>query len=75
MEQLSSHWTDFHDILYLVTFENLSRKVKFVCFILGNSPASEFYMPTFPTPGNPEESIQHSEHGENLESRSQVSLK
>jgi len=52
---------------------------------MGNSPASEFYMPTFlnipsvpsqtecsemsaykiRTPGNcPEESIQHSEHGE-----------
>jgi hypothetical protein len=68
-----------------------------VCFLLGNSPASEFYIPTFritlfylhrrivppmkmeqtecsetlvykiQTPGNyPEESIQHSEHGESL---------
>jgi hypothetical protein len=71
----------------------------FVSFLLGNSPASEFCMPTFrntlflhhtyppmkmeetvcsemlankfKTPGNyPEESIQHSEHGESLKSRS-----
>jgi len=83
-----------------------------VCFLLGNSPASEFYMPTFrntlsvpssqtgrceesvilhtylpvkmeqavfsetsaykiQTPGNyPGESIQYSEHGESLKSRS-----
>ena len=78
-----------------------------VCFLLGNSPAYEFYMPTFrntlsipssqadrcriyryppmkieqtecsetsaykiQTPGNyPEESTQHSEHGESLKSR------
>jgi len=69
-----------------------------VCFLLGNSAASEFYMPTFrntlfhlhtyppmkmeqtecsetsaykiQTPWNyPEESIQHSEHGESLKSR------
>jgi len=69
-----------------------------VCFLLRNSPASEFYIPTFPntvcsvfistrlrrrnrqssvtfahkiqTPGNyPEESKQHSEHGESLKSR------
>jgi hypothetical protein len=83
--------------------------IEFVCFLLGSSPASEFYMPTFrntlfclhrrvgvcvalyihtylpmkmeqtdcsetsaykiQTPGNyPEESIQHSEHGESLKS-------
>ena len=36
-----------------------------VCFLLGNSPASEFYVP-----GNsPEESIQHSEDGERLKSK------
>ena len=75
-----------------------SRVSNVVCFILGNSPVSEFYMPTFrntlsvpslhlsayedgtecsetsaykiQTPGNyPEESIQHSEHGESLKSR------
>ena len=54
-----------------------------VCFILGNSPASEFYMPTFwntvcsetsaykiQAPGNyPEDNIQHTEHGESLKSR------
>jgi hypothetical protein len=70
-----------------------------VCFLLGNSPASKFYVQTFRntvrpifigrylrayedgtvcsetsaykilTPGNyPEESIQHSEHGESLKS-------
>jgi len=74
-----------------------------VCFLLGNTPASEFYMPTFrktvsssyegmylssyeyeteyfetsaykiQKPGNyPEESIQHSEHGESLNSRKVV---
>ena len=43
-------------------------KVCFV-FLLGNSPASEFCMP-IQTPGNyPEESIQHSEHGESLKLR------
>ena len=69
-----------------------------LCFLLGNSPASEFYMPTFQNtlsvPSSeapmkmeqrqcfetlvykiqtlrnyPEESIQHSEHGESLKSR------
>jgi len=41
-----------------------------VCFLLGNSPASEFQ-----TPGNyPEESIQHSEHGESLKSRIQLTV-
>ena len=29
MEQLGSHWTDFHEICYLVYFENLWRKFKF----------------------------------------------
>ena len=51
-----------------------------VCLLLGNSPASEFYMEQtecsetsaykIQTPGNyPEDSIQHSEHGEVLKSR------
>ena len=29
MEQLASQWTDFHEILYLKVFSNLSRKFKF----------------------------------------------
>jgi hypothetical protein len=30
MEQLGSHWTDFHEISYLrIFFEKLSRKFKF----------------------------------------------
>ena len=29
MEQLGSHWTDFHEILYLSFLENLPRKFKF----------------------------------------------
>jgi hypothetical protein len=29
MEQLSSHWMDFHEIWYWSLFENLSRKFKF----------------------------------------------
>jgi hypothetical protein len=50
----------------------------FVCFLLGNSPASEIDMPfakwhrayKLETPGNyPKESIQHLEHGESLKSR------
>jgi hypothetical protein len=73
-----------------------------VCFLLGNSPTSEFYIPTFrntlspssylpayeggtecsetsaykiQTPGNyPNESIQHSEHGESLKSRISIFL-
>jgi hypothetical protein len=71
----------------------LSSNLVGLCFLLDNSPASEFYIPTFrktlsvpssylptyedgtdsvfrnkiQTPGNyPEESIQHSEHGESL---------
>jgi hypothetical protein len=45
-----------------------------VCFLLGDSPASEFYKPTsaykIQTPGNhPEENIQHTEHGESLKSK------
>jgi len=85
----------------------LLKCFEFVHFLLGNSPAFEFYMPTFwntlfhlhrwmgveyfytyppvkmeqtecpqtsaykiQTPGNyPEESIQHSDHGESLKSR------
>jgi len=43
-----------------------------VCFLLGNSPASEFYMQTL---GNyPEESIQHSEHGRSLKQRTVMML-
>ena len=74
-----------------------------VCFLLGNSPTSEFYIPTFrntllhlhrrisayedgtecsetsaykiQTSGNyPEESIQHSEHGESLKSSKRTKL-
>jgi hypothetical protein len=93
---------------------NFRRVLNAVCFLLGNFPASEFYMPTFrntlfhlrrrvglfhlhrrvgmkntyppmkmeqkecsetsaykiQTPGTyPEESMQHSEHGESLKSR------
>jgi hypothetical protein len=79
-------------------FFSLLNKSHIVCFFLGNSPASEFYMPTFrntlyvpayedgtacsetsaykiQTPGNyPEESIQHSVHGESLKSRKIMSL-
>jgi len=55
-----------------------------VCILLGDSPASEFYMPTFQntvcsifigavsssrTAGHPKERIQHSEHGRSLKSR------
>jgi hypothetical protein len=41
-----------------------------VCFLLSNSPASEFQ-----TPGKyPEESIQHSENGESLKSRIQLTV-
>ena len=51
-----------------------------VCSLLCNSPASEFYMPTFRNVdikfrrrGNyPEENIQHTEHGESLKSKSAV---
>ena len=29
VEQLCSHWMDFHEVLYLIIFENQSRKFKF----------------------------------------------
>jgi hypothetical protein len=32
---------------YLKLVSNLRRVLNVVCFLLGNSPASEFYMPTF----------------------------
>jgi len=50
---------------------NIKCNVKVVCFLLGNSPASEFCMAyKILTSGNyPEEYIQHTVHGESLESR------
>jgi len=35
----------FNDSCFLIS--NFRRVLNVVCFILGNSPASEFYMPTF----------------------------
>jgi len=29
MELLGSHWTDFHELLYMIFFENLSRELNF----------------------------------------------
>jgi len=29
MKLLGSHWTDFHELLYLIFLENLSRKLNF----------------------------------------------
>jgi len=63
---------------------NSNKMLTVICFLLGKFPASEFYMPTFRNtvcsetsaykiqpPGNyPEESVQHSEHGESLKARS-----
>jgi hypothetical protein len=50
---------------------NHINSANLVCFILGNSPASEFCMAyKIQTPGNyPEENVQHSQHGESLKSR------
>jgi hypothetical protein len=86
---LTGHYIETHRRL-------LTNATLAVRFLLGNYPASEFYMPTFrnplsvpsswkmnieqsvcsetsaykiQTPGNyPEESIQHSEHGESFKS-------
>ena len=33
------------DIIFLIS--NFRRALYVACFLLGNSPASEFYMPTF----------------------------
>jgi len=63
--------------LFLGVFEDNCGKDNAVCFLSGNSPVSEFYMPTFRNTlfhlhrqGNcPKESIQRSEHGESLKSR------
>jgi len=38
-------WTDRHDELFLIS--NFRRVLNNVCFLLGNSRASEFYMPMF----------------------------
>ena len=47
----------------------LEEMLSVVCFLLGNSPASEFYVPyKIQSLGNyPEESIRHSEHGQKFE--------
>ena len=34
---------------YIFLISNFRRVLNAVCFLLGNSPASEFYMPTFHT--------------------------
>jgi hypothetical protein len=48
MSNRGIQWTDFHEILYWeFLISNFRRVVNVVCFLLGNSPASEFYMPTF----------------------------
>ena len=70
MEKIS--WTDHvrnEDVLLSV---NEQRNI--VCFLLGDPPASDLYMPTSAyinqTPGNhPKENKQHSEHGESLKSK------
>jgi len=33
--------------LYFLLISNFCHVLNVVCFLLGNSPASEFYMPTF----------------------------
>jgi len=38
-------WTDRHDELFLIS--NFRHVLNAVCFLVGNSPASEFYMLTF----------------------------
>jgi len=35
----------YSDMLFLVS--NFRHVLNVVCFLLGNSPASDFYMPTF----------------------------
>jgi hypothetical protein len=66
-----------------VRYKDSTKYLVVVFFILNDSPASEFYVPTFRntvcdeisaykiyTPEyKPKEGIQHSEHGENLKSR------
>ena len=61
----------FHSYFVVGSVESICTVV---CFLLGNSPAPELYMPKFAytiqTPENyPEESIQHSEHGKSLKWR------
>jgi hypothetical protein len=60
----------------LIQNEFTSSHNDVVYFLLGNSPASEFYMPTFQntlsvqTTGNyPEENVRHTERSESLKSR------
>jgi hypothetical protein len=40
-------WDASVGISFLFLISNFRRVLNVVCFLLGNSPASEFYMPTF----------------------------
>jgi hypothetical protein len=58
-----THMTVSTDLLYYAAI--ILNNFFLVCFLLGDSPASEFQ-----TPGNhPEENIQHTEQGESLKSK------
>jgi len=67
-----------------MTFCLFMNLIYVVCFLLGDSPASEIYMPTFrktlsipktsaykiqKSGNHPKDSIEHSVHGESLKSR------
>ena len=67
--------------MYVPNITNAVFKYQIVvCFLLGDSPASDLYMHIRAyinqTPGNhPKENKQHSEHGESLKSRSTIFFK
>jgi len=44
---LSNWFTMFRNNVIIFLISNFRRVLNVVCFLLGNSPASEFYMPTF----------------------------
>ena len=46
MEKLGSHCSDFHEIFLILNFR---RVLNVLCFLLGNSPASEFICRRFGT--------------------------
>jgi hypothetical protein len=46
-EFLSTHINKWRNMLYIYLISSFCLVLNVVCFLLGNSPASELYMPTF----------------------------
>jgi hypothetical protein len=46
-QYLTCYTPNMHTTTIRVLISNFGRVLNVVCFLLGNSPASKFYMPTF----------------------------